>query len=629
MRYRAIVEHLDDAVFVCDLGGRILDVNTRALSLIGCQREELLNRPFGDFTGPPKRLRWTEEIAARLEGNRPVRGEYTLKLRASPSDRSLSLPISITATCIQIEGQATLISLVVRDQSEREHLQRELWSRNMRLQTILENAAEAIVATDLSNAIVEWNHGATELFGYSREEILGRSIEILVPDDLSADHKALRNRLLQGDIVRDYLTERLHKDGRRLKVSVSRALIRGEHGELLGTSSIMRDVTDRQRAEEMILRGQKMESLGTMAGGIAHDFNNILGVILSFASALLLDGPSDPDLKEDLRVIVQSAERGADLARQLLTLSKPKDGHRERVDLGSIVGFVEKILSRVLDRRISLSTEVDHELPKVMGERTKIEQILLNLCLNARDSMPEGGTIRLEVRRRSLDEEAARRLGGRPGDYVVLRVIDTGCGMDRDTLSRIFDPYFTTKGRGRGTGLGLTMVYAIVQGHDGFLAVESALAQGSTFEVFLPAAPEAEATLASGAHLADENTPMGGTVLLVDDEEDLRRAGRRILGRHGYQILTASDGEEALQIYQSRAGEIDLVLLDMVMPKLDGRAVFRRLRALDPDVKIMLLSGYTPDGGVEDLLAEGLLQFIKKPFSADVLLSEVRKAIEG
>jgi two-component system, cell cycle sensor histidine kinase and response regulator CckA len=621
MRYRAIVENLEDAVFVCDLGGKIIDVNQQAIVLTGQERQVLLSKSFQQLTTSPKRLLWAQQITAKL-GEKAVHGEYTLK--TSSGSR---LSISLVAYAIAVEGQATTISLVVRDQSEREKLQRELWSRGMRLQNFLENATEAILATDLQGRILEWNQGAVALFGYQRDEIINENIEILVPEERHTELNTLRQRLLNGGTVRDYITERLHKDGHRLTVAVSRSLIYGENGEIVGSSSIMRDISERQRSEEILLRAQKMESLGTMAGGIAHDFNNILGVILSFASAQLMDGPNDPELREDLRIIIQSAERGADLARQLLTLSKPKEGNRDEVDIEGLLRFVEKLLSRILDRRISLITEIEPNLPVVIGERTKIEQVLLNLCLNARDSITENGTIRLEAKRSHLDEESALRLGGRTGEYIVLRVSDSGSGMDRETLTRIFDPYFTTKGRGRGTGLGLTMVYAIVQGHDGFLTVDSVQNVGSTFEVYLPTTTHQHTIHTLDKHFNEEISQSGGTILLIDDEEDLRRAGKRILSRHGYQILTAADGEEALQIYQGRAGEIDLVLLDMVMPKLDGRAVFRRLREIDPEAKIILVSGYAPDNGVEELFELGLTRYLKKPFTAEALLAEVKRVI--
>jgi two-component system cell cycle sensor histidine kinase/response regulator CckA len=621
MRYRAIVENLEDAVFVCDLGGKILDVNQRAVILSGRERQTLLNLSFQELTTSPKRLLWAQQITAKLN-DQSVHGDYTFK-----TNTGARIPVSLVANAVAVEGQATSISLVVRDQSEREKLQRELWSRGMRLQTILENAAEAILATDLQGKILEWNQGATALFGYHRDEIIGANIDLLVPEERRSELHTLRQRLLNGGTIREYITERLHKEGHRLTVAVSRSLIYGENGEIAGSSSIMRDISERKRSEEILLRAQKMESLGTMAGGIAHDFNNILGVILSFASAQLMDGPNDPELREDLRTIIQSAERGADLASQLLTLSKPKEGNREEIDIEGVVRFVEKLLTRILDRRISLITEVEPKLPIVIGERTKIEQVLLNLCLNARDSITENGVIRLEAKCACVDEETALRIGGRPGEYIMLRVLDSGFGMDRETLTRIFDPYFTTKGRGRGTGLGLTMVYAIVQGHDGFLTVDSAQNVGSTFEVYLPTTTHQHAYHPINDSAHEESSQNGGTILLIDDEEDLRRAGKRILGKHGYQILTASDGEEALQIYQNRAGEIDLVLLDMVMPKLDGKAVFRRLRQIDPEAKVILVSGYAPDNGVEELFELGLSRHLKKPFTAEALLAEVKRVI--
>jgi len=469
------------------------------------------------------------------------------------------------------------------------------------------------------------NRRLAEFFGYTPVEIVGQKgpLDLIIPSEREETQQLLDD-LLAGKIQEiNHTLHGLCKDSSTIDIEIfGRVVTYRGRPAILGT---LLDITERKRLEEQLRRAQKLEAIGTLAGGIAHDFNNILSGILGYASFIEQQlSPTDP-LRPDVETIIRSAQRAADLTRQLLTFARGGRLEVQSVDLNEIVEEVVRLLSRTIDRAIAIETHLTPELRPVDGDPAQLQQMLLNLCLNARDAMPQGGRLTIETANVSLSPiESSLYLDLEAGDYVVLTVTDTGVGMDKATQERIFEPFFTTKEHGRG--LGLAMVHSIVRGHGGAIHVYSELGQGTTIKVYLPAGERRPRRLA-------EPTPevRGGTetVLVVDDEEVVRHLLKRILQRGGYTVLQAQDGLEALEIYRKQGEEIDLVILDMIMPRLGGKATLKRLRELDPGVKVLFSSGYSEEDQAREVRRMKVQGFLQKPYDVLAVLRQVREALDS
>jgi two-component system cell cycle sensor histidine kinase/response regulator CckA len=391
-------------------------------------------------------------------------------------------------------------------------------------------------------------------------------------------------------------------------------------------AELQAEITERKQLEAQLLQAQKMEAIGQLAGGIAHDFNNLLTPICGFAELLLEKAPESSEQQEYLRQIRVAAERAAALTGQLRLFTRQAKGERRPLQLNSVVEETHDLLERSIPKGIAIELRLESELWAVEADSSQISQVLMNLGVNARDAMPDGGTLTLETRNVTLDEEWARAiLEARPGRYVRLSVSDTGCGMSPEVQARLFEPFFTTKEVGQGTGLGLSIVYGIVKGHKGFINVYSEEGRGSTLHVYLPVIEGAvEEREVEGLEL-----PAGTeTILLVDDEEMVRALGQAVLEPCGYTVLMAEDGVQALEVYQAHQGEIGLVVLDVIMPQMGGFECLRRLRELDPRVRVLISTGYTARGLAQELVAEGALGVVEKPFQIHDFATAVRGALD-
>jgi nitrogen-specific signal transduction histidine kinase/CheY-like chemotaxis protein len=389
----------------------------------------------------------------------------------------------------------------------------------------------------------------------------------------------------------------------------------------------MRDITSHKKLEAQYQHAQKMEAVGTLAGGIAHDFNNLLQSVLGYTEILLMKDQVRQYASQDLEEIKRAAKRGAELTQQLLTFSRKIQSKLRPVDINQEVVQVPKILQRTLPKMIDVELSLDGALKPMNADLAQIEQILINLAVNARDAMPEGGKLTIETKNVVLDQEFCKNhLGLKPGDYVRLTVSDTGHGMDQETLKNIFDPFFTTKEVGKGTGLGLAMVYGIVKNHDGNIFCESTLNHGTTFKIYFPAARKDKIA----EELGEAQEVRGGseTILLVDDEEPIRELGEQVLKKFGYTVLQASDGESAVKLYQEKKEEIDLVLLDLIMPVMGGKRCMDWLLQINPELKVIIASGYSPEETVKEILEGGAKNFINKPFNMKEMLQAVRKVLD-
>jgi len=393
------------------------------------------------------------------------------------------------------------------------------------------------------------------------------------------------------------------------------------------TLNFLRDINEQKSLEQQALQAQKLESIGTLAGGIAHDFNNLLQAIQGYAELSLLAADEEGPLREDLQEIIQAAQRGGDLTRQLLLFSRKVESRMRPVELNEQVARTAKILERVLPKMINVELRLRSRVEKVNADPSQIEQVLMNLAVNARDAMPEGGDLILETGALSLPEPDGDHPGVDPGEYVLLTVSDTGTGVEKETLEHIFEPFFTTKEAGQGTGLGLAMVYGIVRNHGGYIKCFSSSGRGASFRIYLPAI-ETEDSIVPGREI---EVPKGGTesILLVDDEQPVLDLGAKILTAFGYSITTASNGEEALEIYRRDGEQIDMVILDMIMPGIGGLKCLKDLMRIDAKVKVLISSGFSSGGTTREVIGAGARGLIRKPYTVNQLLRVVRATLSG
>jgi len=482
---------------------------------------------------------------------------------------------------------------------------------------LLESASQAILSMDKNGRIVLANPKALEMFGYAREELLGREIEMLLPEAKHHSHIRQRNEFLHQPRTRPMgigmdLSGR-RKDGREFPVEVSLSFVETDEG--LFAIAFVNDISQRKLLEEQLLQSQKMEAVGRLAGGVAHDFNNMLTVIQGY-NRMILDELSTVDpLRDYADEIHRAAERAGALTNQLLAFSRRQIIQPRVINVNAVVENTEKMLRRLIGEDIHLLLHLAPEIGNIKADPSHIEQAIVNLVVNARDAMPQGGRISIETCNVALDENYARsHMGVRPGLFVMIAVSDTGHGMDAETKRRMFEPFFTTKGHGKGTGLGLATVYGSVKQMGGDIWVYSEPNQGATLKMYFPRITEA-----AGAIAEEESAPppaeAGETILVVEDEKAVRELTVRILGKLGYRVLVASGGEEAIAISQSYADEISLLLTDVVMPNMSGRQVADKLLATRPGLKILYLSGYTDTTVVHHGVLETGLDFLPKPFS--------------
>jgi PAS domain S-box-containing protein len=491
---------------------------------------------------------------------------------------------------------------------------------------------DAIWDWNLQTDQVSWHEGAYTLFGYSAQEV-GTDMtwrnERIHPEDRDRVVQGLRNNLFRGE-------QKWSDEYRFLSAKGSYAFVE-DRGYVMYDAShrpvrmigAMMDVTPRRNLEQQLSQSHKMEAVGQLAGGVAHDFNNLLTAILGYATVLLSQLPAGDPAREDLRQIEQAAQRAADLTQQLLAFSRRQVLQPRVLRLQTVIGEMESLLRRLIAENIEIKMVTAPELGCVKADKGQISQVILNLCLNARDAMPHGGLLTIETSNVALDEAyAATHVGVKPGSYILLAVTDTGQGMDAETQQRIFEPFFTTKQAGKGTGLGLATIYGIVQQSGGSIWVDSAPGSGSTFKIYLPRVECIEALPETGPR--NLNTRRGTeTILLVEDEPSVRQLAARLLKQEGYKVLEAQSGQHALQMYREYAGRIHLVFTDVVMPGMDGSALAARLKLLHPGLKVLFMSGYAENAEVHHEEIGGGDAFLAKPFTPEVVLQRVRQVLDS
>ena len=497
-----------------------------------------------------------------------------------------------------------------------------------RFRATFEQAAVGIAHIAQDGAFIRVNQRLCDIYGFTREEILERTFkEIVHPDELDGILE-LRRRMFADEIPMYTAEVRCrHRNGSTVWVNVTASVVRDAKGEPKYSIGAIQDITERKRLEGELLHSQRMEGVGQLAGGIAHDFNNLLTVI-SGRSELVLErlDPADP-LRRELELICKTSGRAAALTRQLLAFSRKQVLQPKAVDLNELVQTATALLKRIIGEHVELVFVPAEDLGCVRADPTQLEQVVVNLAVNARDAMPDGGKLTIGTANAALDERYARRhVGVVPGPHVQLTVSDTGIGMDRATQARIFEPFFTTKGPGKGTGLGLSTVYGIVKQSGGHVRVYSEVGRGTTFKVYLPrtdAAAEASPGRATSMPAGTE------TILVAEDESEVRALAREILETLGYIVVEASTAPDAILIAERHVGLIDLLLTDVVMPRMSGRVLAERVGELRPEMKVLFMSGYTDDAIIRHGVLEAGVSFLEKPFTAAALAAKVRAVLDG
>jgi PAS domain S-box-containing protein len=511
-----------------------------------------------------------------------------------------------------------------RDITERKQAQQRLYEANERLRAVIEGSPLAIFVTDTQGYVQSWNKAAERLFGWTEPEVLGRPAPIAGPDH---GLKEWLDKALRGEILVQAETVRFRKDGSAVEVNVWTALLRDEAGRLQGIVAMVADITERKRLEEQFRHAQKMEAVGRLAGGVAHDFNNLLTVITGYGQLALNRVPSDSAMAADLREVLGAADRAASLTKQLLSFSRRQVFEPSVIDLNVLVHEMHRMLHRIIGEDIELILRLSPGLRPVRADRGQIELVLLNLAVNARDAMPHGGQLIIETANAHLGEEGQRNRMMQISDAcVMLAVTDTGVGMDPKVRAKIFEPFFTTKDTGKGTGLGLSTSYGIVRQHGGDIWVYSEPGLGSTFKIYLPAADEIVPPAASSPSTAISK---GGpeTILIVEDEPGVAAIMRESLNEKGYQVLMASDPEDALAIARKHAGPIHLLLSDMILNSMHASDLSREIAKLRPDIKVLYVSGYSHGGSAGQKPIEPGAAFLEKPFAPEALARKVREVL--
>lgn len=618
LRLALIINSSDDAIIGKTLDGIITSWNPGAEKVFGYNAEEAIGQSML-MLFPPDRRGEEAEILSRLSRGESVKHFETRRVRKDGRQIDVSVTLS---PIIDSHGKIIGASKIARDITGRKKTERVIAEQA----AFLDKARDAILVRDLEGRVLFWNKGAERVYGWSREEVLGKKTsELIYADPKKFDEPnriAIEKSEWSGEL------RHLTKNKQDIIIEARWTLIRDDFGNPKSILAINSDITEKKRIESQFLRAQRMESIGTLAGGIAHDLNNVLAPII-MSIALLKSMTKDEDILEILETINLSARRGADIVRQVLSFARGLEGRRQEIQPKHLIKDIASIIKEAFPKDIRLDFSVPTDTWTILGDPTQVHQVLLNLSVNARDAMPHGGTLTVAVENVQLDEHyAAMNTQAKPGRYVKISVTDTGTGIPPNIIDKIFEPFFTTKELGKGTGLGLSTVMAIVKSHNGLVNVYSEPGKGTTFKVYLPAVDSPDG--AKGESLDSSSLPRGNgeTILIVDDEEFILTITRQTLQAFGYRVLTAKDGAHAVAVYVQHQNEIAMVLTDMMMPVLDGAATIHALTRINPAVKIVAASGLNSNGNQAKAQSSGVKHFLTKPYTAETLLRTIRSVLD-
>lgn len=628
---KGITEGTTDAVFVKDRQGRYLMINSAGANFVGKSVAEIIGKTDSDLFS-------SDTAGAIIEADRRLMGSgvtQTYEERGTAGGIS-RLYLATKGPYRNAQGEIVGLLGISRDITDRERTQQEIRQSQQKLRIHFDHTPLGVVEWDLEFRVTNWNPAAERIFGYSREEAMGQQGHFIVPEPFRERVDQVWLDLLHPNPevpvpsrYRFAHNDNVTKDGRLISCEWYNTPLVDEAGRVLGVASLVQDVTERVALEDRLRQSQKMEAVGRLAGGIAHDFNNLLTVILGY-SQILTDGvPAGSRLAESTKQIKSAAERAAGITRQLLAFSRKQVLTPRVINLNDVIQSLDSLLRRLIGEDVEVLTVPADDLGSVRADPGQIEQVIMNLALNARDAMPNGGKLTLETSNVTLDSSYARdRQPVEPGRYVLLAVSDSGEGMSEETLSRVFEPFYTTKEVGKGTGLGLSMVYGIVKQSGGYIWVYSEPKQGSTFKIYLPRTDQpAETTVVEKRPATVQRGTE--TILLVEDDPQLRQLSSTVLAHCGYNVLVAGSPEEGLALCQANHHDIRLLVTDVVMPRMNGRQLAEKIVQFCPKVRVLYISGYTNNAIVHYGVLDPGLWFLPKPFSLSALVAKVREVLDA
>jgi two-component system, cell cycle sensor histidine kinase and response regulator CckA len=617
-KFRLLYDHAPVGYQSLDEQDHFIEVNRAWLELLGYSREEVLGTWFGRYVAPSSVETFQKEFLSFRE-QRSARG---MEFDMVKKDGSL-VTVSVDGSFVTDDRGMGRSHCALYDITERRNAEKV----QRRLATALEQTTEGIIITDTERNIQYANPAFERMTGYARDDVVGRTLgDLWGTEHDNGFGDELTETLERGEVWRGHLTEK-RKDGTAYQEATTISPVFDYSGQIMNYVAVMRDITDHVELEKQLLHSQKMEAIGTLAGGIAHDFNNLLTIVSGYTELLIADTSKEDPAHADLSKISFAAQRGTELVRSLLAFSRKVESKPRPVNINHSVEQVRRLLSRTIPKMIEITVDLAHEINVANADPAQMEQVLINLAVNAKDAMPDGGSLAIKTANVFLDEDYCKaHLPAKPGPYVQITVSDTGHGMVHEILDHIFEPFYTTKGPGQGTGLGLAMVYGIVQQHGGHITCSSAPGAGTAFTVYIPAIEtEAITDVGSTAEMIAFGTE---TLLLVDDEEFVRDLGVRILTRAGYTVLTAGNGKEALEIYLRNREKIALVILDLIMPEMGGIQCLQELLNVDPLARVVIASGFSVDEPAKETIERGAVAFVNKPYQTKQILKVVRQALD-
>jgi PAS domain S-box-containing protein len=630
-RFRTVFEAAPLGIAIADPKGFFLEANDAFFRLLGYSKDEIKKLTFMDITHPDDREETVKLSRKALEGKI---NSYQTEKRYLKKNGDYLWGI-VRATAIKDNnGHLQYWLGLIEDITERKAAKEALKQSGRRYRNILESIEEGYFEVDLKGSFTFFNEQVCKIIGYSRQDLMGMSNRQYTSPATARKMYRIFNRIFQtGEFAKITNYEIIRKDGTKKILEVSASLMRNSDNEPSGFRGILSDVTDRitaqkdkERLESQVQQAQKMEAVGTLAGGIAHDFNNLLMGFQGNISLMLMDLGDEHPHCEFLNNMERYVKRGSELTRQILGFARGGKYQVKTINLNDLINKSAGMFSRT-KKEITIHQKFQEDLWPVEVDQGQIEQVLLNLFVNAWQAMPGGGNLFLETENVTLEvNDYDKPYAIRPGRYIRISVTDTGTGMDKATQERIFEPFFTTKGVGRGTGLGLASAYGIIKNHNGIINVYSEKGHGATFKIYLPASKKQMIKEKARPESLEVGTEM---ILLVDDEEMVADIGKDMLEKLGYKILVAAGGTEAIKIFNTSRDQVQLVILDMIMPDMSGGETFNRLKAIKPDVKILLSSGYSLNGRASQIMKRGCNGFIQKPFNLKQISRKIREILDA
>jgi two-component system, cell cycle sensor histidine kinase and response regulator CckA len=619
-RYHNLFELAPEAYIVTNLEGIILEVNNATKSLLKAELSGLLNKPLVLYVDSSSRAVFHSLLDGVLASEEKIEN-YELKMQSRQKE-SFSALLSVTIEPDD-RGQKTKLLWSIRDISDRILAEEKIQQQA----ALLEVTTDAIIVADTENKITYWNSRAEKLYGWRREEAIGKDMTTLWWEDQTIPEIATGKKIVAEQETWQQELKKLTQTGQELLIQSRWFQISDRQNSPKGILIVDTDITEKKNLENQLFRAQRLESLGTLASGIAHDLNNILNPILVAAQILSRIDANQDEKNRLIEMMEKNAKQGANIVQQILSFSSNHLSERQNIHLRELIAEIKQLISVSFSKQIQVYTSVASDLGQINVNASQIQQVLMNLCINARDAMEDTGTLLVCAENCYIDKNyASRHLDARVGNYALITVSDTGCGMLPEIMERIYEPFFTTKKMDRGTGLGLFTVINIVKNHDGFINVSSQVGKGTQFQIFLPIV---EVTQDPPRELLERkmlHSEVGELILIVDDEEDNRQMLQMLLESSGYQILTACNGQEAIAIQQEHREEIALILMDLMMPVMNGATAISKIVKNDPQAQIIVTSGLIDQKEFADL--PNLKGFLTKPLNVETVLEAISQALE-